>query len=298
MIFFEQNELRSTARRLAEVLAEFRPWTLPNSVDAEDRGDAINGAIDSGLQVLIVPYRRVLEGLNLQKARSIVWYEMAMNLFMLDQASRRSWRLGQTCEVRLFFLGYRGTTAHRKLLNLGTKSGAAALFTGGTPDGELARTAGADKTTLARLSLGLEQTDDRALQAAFQRRGDELAARLKQGRQFIGVIDTLAARVQSRLVLQRADAARSVVVPAYSAGPEPVPVESLTELEPVESLTELVLGATATAGEAGPPLVVPLVPAMPRQLAITFGDPSVLGTQLRRQRKQRRAIAAGQLALF
>ncbi len=152
LIYVEQNDLRSTARRLEHVLAEFHPWTLPNRVDPEDREDAIIGAVARGRQVLIVPYRRVLEGLNLQCCRTIVWYELALNLFMLDQASRRCWRLGQPYEVRLYFLAYRDTTAHRKLVTLGTRSVAAALFAGGTPDGELARTAGADRTTLARLS--------------------------------------------------------------------------------------------------------------------------------------------------
>jgi hypothetical protein len=109
MIYFEQNDVRSTADRLNHVLADFEPWTLPNSVDAQDREEAINAAVDKGYTVLLVPYRRVLEGLNLQKVKTIGWFELAMNLFMLDQASRRSWRLGQDTLVRLYYLAYKGT---------------------------------------------------------------------------------------------------------------------------------------------------------------------------------------------
>src|SRR5437763_16676699 len=119
------------------ILADFEPWTLPNSVDAEDREDAINAAVDAGYIVLLVPYRRVLEGLNLQKVKTICWYELAMNLFMLDQASRRSWRLGQNTLVHLYYLAYKGTATPKQLIRLGTKSGAAAPIEGNTPDAAL-----------------------------------------------------------------------------------------------------------------------------------------------------------------
>jgi hypothetical protein len=40
MVYFEQNDLRSMARRLEWVLKDYKPWTLPNSVEAEDRQQA------------------------------------------------------------------------------------------------------------------------------------------------------------------------------------------------------------------------------------------------------------------
>ncbi len=67
--------------------------------------------------------------------------------------------------------------------------------------------AGADKTTLARLSHSLESMDEEApffaqpedeteaLKAAFARRGEELQQALKRGRQWIGVVDTLPERL-------------------------------------------------------------------------------------------------------
>lgn len=91
MLYTEQNDLRSTARRLEWVLKEMHPWTLPNSVAAEDRQQAILRAVREGHTVVIVPYRRVNEGLNLQSGiDTVIWVEMALNLFMLDQASRPS----------------------------------------------------------------------------------------------------------------------------------------------------------------------------------------------------------------
>jgi len=208
MVYIEQNDIRSMSKRLEWVLKEYTPWTLPNNVEAEDRQESILAAVASGRHVVIVPYRRVNEGLNLQRGiDSIIWFEMPMNLFMLDQASRRAWRLGKQEEVRIYYLVYAGTAGHYKLRKLGSQSGAAAAFAGEPARGALIEHAGADKTTLARLSHSLESMDEEApffaqpedeteaLKAAFARRGEELQQALKRGRQWIGVVDTLPERL-------------------------------------------------------------------------------------------------------
>jgi hypothetical protein len=207
MIYFEQNDIRSMARRLQWVLQEneLSSWVLPNDTEAEDREEAIRKAIlQQGHRIVIVPYRRVSEGLNLQDVvDSIVWFEMAMNLFTLDQASRRAWRLGKTNLVRIYYLAYAHTAAYRKLRNLGSRSGAASAFSGEPPKGALVEHAGANKTTLARISLGLEGLEEAAsedvqaaaarLRADFKRRGEELRETLRKGRQWFGVEDKLPA---------------------------------------------------------------------------------------------------------
>ncbi|HXH22599.1 MAG TPA: hypothetical protein VNN10_11250, partial [Dehalococcoidia bacterium] len=210
MCYFFQNDERPMAPRLAHILSDFNPWTLPNSVDPEDREDAIKAAVASGRSVILVPYTRVVEGLNLQVIDTIIWWEMAMNLFHLDQASRRAWRLGKREKVRLYYLVYRHTVAHKKLHKLGSQSGAASLFAGDTPDGALAKSTGADKTTLAQLSSGLEETEE-DLKAAFDRRGKELAEALKKGREWIGVIDTLPERLRAYHLARVARAAAAPV---------------------------------------------------------------------------------------
>ena len=218
MVYFEQNDLRSMARRLEWVLSDVQPWTLPNSVAAEDRQQAILQAVQRGHRVVIVPYRRVNEGLNLQSGiDTILWVEMALNLFMLDQASRRAWRLGKREEVRIYYLAYANTAGHTKLRKLGQQSGAAAAFAGEPARGALIEHAGADKTTLARLSSLLEQSEsegdeeeipvvlsdesdvveeEAALKAVFARRAEELRKALVRGREWLGGIrDDLAERL-------------------------------------------------------------------------------------------------------
>ena len=224
MLYQEQNDLRSMARRLERVLKEalqaqrLQPWTLPNSVAAEDRQQAILQAVQRGHRVVIVPYRRVNEGLNLQSAiDTVIWFEMALNLFMLDQASRRAWRLGKREEVRIYYMAYANTAGHTKLRKLGQQSGAAAAFAGEPARGALISHAGADKTTLARLSSLLEQREEEddneesqtilagegevaeeeaALKSVFAQRAEELRTALARGREWLGGIqDDLAERL-------------------------------------------------------------------------------------------------------
>ena len=158
MIYIDQNQERSTAKRLAWVLeqAGISSWALPNAVKPEDRQQKIIDAMGSqpdgrrAAQVALVPYARVNEGINLQSVvDTIIWYEMALNLFMLEQASRRAWRLGKREEVRIFYMAYAGTAGHQKLRKLGGQSGAAAAFAGEPARGALIEEAGADRTTLS-----------------------------------------------------------------------------------------------------------------------------------------------------
>jgi ParB/RepB/Spo0J family partition protein len=218
MLYIDQNDVRSTSRRLEWVLKDMQPWTLPNSVAAEDRQQAILQAVQRGHHVVIVPYRRVNEGLNLQSAiDTILWVEMALNLFMLDQASRRAWRLGKRKEVRIYYLAYANTAGHTKLRKLGQQSGAAAAFAGEPARGALIEHAGADKTTLARLSSLLDQSEgdedeenvvlqlsgeqevaqeEAVLKDVFARRAEELHKALLRGREWLGGIkDDLAERL-------------------------------------------------------------------------------------------------------
>jgi len=189
--------------------------------------------------------------------------------------------------VRLYYLAYKGTATHKQLIRLGTKSGAAALFAGNTPDGALAKAAGTDKTTLARLSASLDADDEIDLAAAFRRRGEELARKLAAGREWIAASDTLAARL----------AARALPTPMVEGIAATEAIGTAHDL-PMTMDLGLALGlvpenervATGTAGTAPQP-------------AATFGNLDDIAAVLRKQRKQRREStevlqASGQLALF
>jgi hypothetical protein len=213
----------------------------------------------------------------LQCIDTVIWFEMAMNLFHLDQASRRAWRLGKRELVRLYYLVYAGTVAHKKLHKLGSQSGAATLFAGDTPDGELVRHAGADKTTLAKLSASMEAREE-DLAAAFERRSKELSAALKHGRDWIGVTDTLP----DRLAALRAGTAPLVEV-AVGAG-----VHEALVVETVLPLAEV---AHPESTVSGPPELTGAALTTPARRLVQFGNLAAIDSVLRRARKARRAAA-------
>jgi hypothetical protein len=154
-------------------------------VDAEDREDAIVAAVKRGHKAVIVGYRRVSEGLNLQIIDSIIWVEMAQHLILLTQASQRAWRRGKQEEVRIFYLAYAGTVSHDKLKQLASQGGAAALFSGNAPQGGLAQHVGADHGALAQITQKLGTANE--LSVAFPRRHAELASAIAAGRDWLGI---------------------------------------------------------------------------------------------------------------
>ena len=302
MFYFEQNAVRSMARRLQWVLKEFQPWTLPNNVEAEDRQQAIIDAVEKGHRVIIVPYRRVNEGLNLQSVvDTIIWAELAMNLFFFIQASQRAWRLGKEELVRILIPYYLGSAAHRQVRRLGERDGAAAAFAGEPAKGGLVQHVGADQTTLARLSaqieagelseldLLLQAKDDSAeIEANFVRRNQELAEALRRGRQWFGVVDQLSERLAAVIAAQHPDVWATMPEMTYlpEAGLYALELPLAVEVRPEEpeprmdthEAAEAVSTETApptTSGggaqAAGAPVVVK-VPVRERCVTVTFGD--------------------------
>ncbi len=274
MIYIAQNDIRSMPKRLAWVLRDFPTWTLPNSVKSEDRQQAILDAVNvHGKRVLLVPYKKVNEGLNLQSAiDTIIWYEMAMNLFFLDQASRRAWRLGKQEEVRIYYLVYAGTAAHSKLRKLGSQSGAAAAFAGEPARGALIEHAGADKTTLARLSAILDEqqetdeedlftslsysdTEAQALKEVFARRAEEENAALKAGRQWLGgVVDRLPERLPAFFAGEQHSVWRNLPPRRFVLSAEEV-FQSLAKIVDVDQVPQKP-GLTLVPVKPNPPVVL------------------------------------------
>jgi hypothetical protein len=210
--------------------------------------------------VVIVGYRRVSEGLNLQIIDSIIWFEMAQHLILLTQASQRAWRLGKQDEVRIFYLAYRGTVSHDKLKQLASQGGAAALFSGNAPQGGLAEHVGADQGALAQITQKLGAATD--LSAAFARRHQELASAIAAGRDWLGIDhDSLP----DRMAFIRPAPSRSLWLPPAA----PTPFATAKERQPISSIP-------VAQGPVG------------QKTNVTFGNLADIGKALRAARKARR----------
>jgi hypothetical protein len=74
------------------------------------REDWIAEQLDRGIDVLITNPELVKTGLDLLEFPTIVFMQSGYNVYSLQQAARRSWRIGQKQPVRVIYLGYANTS--------------------------------------------------------------------------------------------------------------------------------------------------------------------------------------------
>jgi hypothetical protein len=100
---------------------------------------------------------------------TICFYEAGYNLFTLRQASRRSWRIGQSKDCRVVYFYYEGTMQDRAITLMGKKLTAAEALEGKFSTEGLAAMAGEDSNmeiALARSLVNrLDEGDARRLWA-------------------------------------------------------------------------------------------------------------------------------------
>ncbi|WP_374072932.1 helicase-related protein [Alloalcanivorax xenomutans] len=103
---------RDTTSRLKGLLEQegFKVAVLRASVDASRREDWIAEQLDRGIDVLITNPELVKTGLDLLEFPTIVFMQSGYNVYSLQQAARRSWRIGQKQPVRVIYLGYAATS--------------------------------------------------------------------------------------------------------------------------------------------------------------------------------------------
>jgi len=103
---------RDTTTRLRKALeqAGLKTAVLRSTVDTSRREDWILDQVDRGIDVLICNPDLVKTGLDLLDFPTIVFLQTGYNVYTLQQAARRSWRIGQTKPVKVIFLGYQGSS--------------------------------------------------------------------------------------------------------------------------------------------------------------------------------------------
>ena len=111
-----------TARLQAILEREgIRTAVLRASVDTSKREAWYDRQLKEGVQVVIGHPKLVETGLDLLDFPTIIFYESGYSLHTLRQASRRSWRIGQSEPVRVKFLCYEGTMQASCLRLMGKK---------------------------------------------------------------------------------------------------------------------------------------------------------------------------------
>ena len=82
---------------------------MADAVPSERREAWVAQRVEEGVDVLVCHPRLVQTGLDLVEFPTLVWYETDYSVYTMRQASRRSWRIGQTQPVQVVFMAYRNT---------------------------------------------------------------------------------------------------------------------------------------------------------------------------------------------
>ena len=157
IVFCRQTATRDITPRLREILEEHgvRVEVLKASVSTEKR-EAWLKQHAAQIDVLIVNPKIVDTGLDLVDFQTIVWYEAEYSLYVLMQATKRIYRVGQVNDVEIHFPVYRNTLEHRAVSLAGQKWAAAQLLYGESVEGALAQVAQVDSGSfLAELTKSM-----------------------------------------------------------------------------------------------------------------------------------------------
>lgn len=138
LVFVSNTQGRDIMPRVEAVLKQVGARVAllrSDSVEASKREHWIGERLKEGYDVLIAQPVSVQTGLDLLAYPTIAFYQMHPSTFVVRQASRRSWRIGQTQPVHVYYFAYAGT-AQEGLLHLMAKKVQASRMLEGNLDGD------------------------------------------------------------------------------------------------------------------------------------------------------------------
>ncbi len=112
LVYATHTGTRDITERMDDILTRhgFRVAVMKADAVAPDKREKwVADRVERGIDVLICHPRLVQTGLDLIDFPTITWYETDYSVYVMRQASRRSWRIGQTRPVKVVFMSYRNT---------------------------------------------------------------------------------------------------------------------------------------------------------------------------------------------
>ena len=106
LVYVTHTGTRDITGRMDDILTRhgFRVAVMKADAVAPNRREAwVADKVKQGIDVLICHPRLVQTGLDLIDFPTIVWDETDYSVYVVRQASRRSWRIGQTRPVKVVF---------------------------------------------------------------------------------------------------------------------------------------------------------------------------------------------------
>ena len=112
LVYVTHTGTRDITGRMEDILTRhgFRVAVMKADAVAPDKREAwVADRVKEGIDVMICHPRLVQTGLDLIDFQTLCWYETDYSVYVMRQASRRSWRIGQTRPVKVVFMAYRNT---------------------------------------------------------------------------------------------------------------------------------------------------------------------------------------------
>ena len=201
LVYATHTGTRDITERMDDFLTRhgFKVAVMKADAVAPERREAwVAQRVEEGVDVLVCHPRLVQTGLDLVDFPTICWYETDYSVYTMRQASRRSWRIGQTEPVQVVFMAYRNTLQADALKLVAKKLQSSLAVEGELPEDGL---------------------------AAYGDDGDDLmlalARKIVAGEEDADSVESVFAQAQ-----QVAAEAEALLVDAEWRAPEPVAVDS------------------------------------------------------------------------
>ena len=181
LVYVTHTGTRDITGRMDDILTRhgFRVAVMKADAVAPDRREAwVADRVAEGVDVLICHPRLVQTGLDLVAFPTIAWYETDYSVYTMRQASRRSWRIGQTQPVRVVFMSYRGTLQADALKLVAKKLQSSLAVEGELPEDGLAAWGDDDEDlmmALARRIVSGEQDEGETVEEVFAQAQDAVS---------------------------------------------------------------------------------------------------------------------------
>ena len=132
-IYTGKQDIASRYKRILE-LSGLKVAVLRSTVDTSKREDWIMDQVDRGIDVMICNPELVKTGLDLLDFPTLLFLQSGFNVYTVQQASRRSRRIGQKQDVVVYFLGYEASAQSACLELMAKKIAVSQSTSGDMPD--------------------------------------------------------------------------------------------------------------------------------------------------------------------
>ena len=142
LVYATHTGSRDITERMDGILTRhgFRVAVMKADAVALERREAwVAEKVKQGIDVMICHPRLVQTGLDLIDFPTLVWFETDYSVYVMRQASRRSWRIGQTRPVKVVFMSYRNTLQADALKLVAKKLQSSLAVRGGAAGGRAGR---------------------------------------------------------------------------------------------------------------------------------------------------------------